>query len=359
MDECVPGEPMGELFGWSCGCRKGYRCDLGSRTCQPGCSNDRQCCETWEDENENWQMDEGEITLWEGCESWCDGDDPEEFVDCMASFECINPGDPDATFGGPCEHDSHCPADGICLSYTDRETGKVYFPGGYCTRMGCAYAGRGCEDAGGACLFTGSLEYPSGMCVRPCHVETPITDPEYVCRAGEGEQVCMPVFRMGWVGGPPETGEDGYCWPGNFADGILGLGETCGEDESCASPRGLGMCMTWFADVPFCTVRCSEYLAEEESICGAAAEGEISPVLCGWGVCWEGCTAMTVRPGMNDCSRDDFACAPLSYLGTTYVPEGSLRPPGVCMPACDSDLLCEDIYDEGATCDTISGLCLR
>jgi hypothetical protein len=156
--------------------------------------------------------------------------------------------------------------------------------------------------------------------------------------------------------GPPEGGEDGYCFPGSFAPGPGALAEPCAGASDCASPRGLGECMEWLGTAPFCTIRCNEYLAEEESICGPAGEGEIAPALCGWSTCLLGCSHPSVPPGANGCPPA-FACVPLSYIGTTWAPAGALRPPGLCLPACDSDAFCEDVYEEGARCDTTSGIC--
>jgi hypothetical protein len=276
----------------------------------------------------------------------------------MATWECINPGTEGARIGDPCQHDSHCSTDGTCLYYVDDETGEDYFPGGYCTKMGCQYAGRGCSEAGGACINMGSWRRPQGMCLKPCHVGREITDPDYECRTTPGEeQICFPVHRMGWIGGIPEDGMDGYCFPGSTVDGPGGIGDDCVGDEDCASPFGLGACMKWFGESPFCTIRCSESLVLEDEICGPAAEGEIAETLCGWSMCWPGCHAPGAAMIHNDCEREGFACAPLSYIGTTYVPEGALRPPGVCFPACDSDLFCEEMYETMTRCNTVTGLC--
>lgn len=359
MDACTPADTSGDLFGWACGCRKGYQCDIGMQMCFPGCSNDRECCETWEDEDDDWRRDGDEVTFWDGCASWCDGDDHDEWADdCMASWECINPGRDGALIGDPCDHDSHCPRDGECLGYTDPDTDEVYFPGGYCTRMGCQYPGRGCEEDGGACINMGSFRERRGICMKPCHVGRDPSAPDYECRTTPGEEhVCLPMNVLGWMFGPPEEGEDGYCYPGNFAGGTGGIGTHCTSGTDCDSPLGLGECMEWFGDVPFCTIRCNEDLARDEAICGGTGPGGLATGLCGWGMCWEGCTGYTEPPGLNGCSRDDFACAPLSFLGSTYVVEGALRPPGVCIPACETDAFCEDIFDEGSTCDLLSGIC--
>lgn len=358
LDVCTPADTSWELYGWACGCRRGYQCDLRLRMCFSGCSNDRQCCETWEDEDDDTLRDAEEVTRWEGCTSFCDGDDPEEFEDCKASFTCINPGTEGAMIGDPCEHDSHCPSDGTCYNFKDWETGEEYVPGGYCVREGCNFVGRGCEDAGGACLMTGSLSRWFGTCFKPCHVGRDLSDPDYECRTTPGEeQVCYPVSRFGWIGGAPEGGEDGYCFPGNFSDGTGEVGAECEFDEDCASPLGLGDCQYWFGDVPFCTIWCNEELVETESICGHVDSGEPAGTVCAWSMCMEACDRPSEPPGANGCSRPDFACLPLSRIGTTYVPEGALRLPGVCLPACTTDTYCEETFGEESRCETYTGIC--
>jgi hypothetical protein len=40
-----------------------------------------------------------------------------------------------------------------------------------------------------------------------------------------------------------------------------------------------------------------------------------------------------------------------------YVVEGALRPTGLCIPACTDDATCEQVFYEGSTCDTATGVC--
>lgn len=359
FDACEPADASGEMFGWSCGCRVGYSCHINYGVCLTGCSNDRQCCETWTDLDGDYERDAGEVTLWPGCEMYCDGDDAVETEDCMATYECINPGLEGARFGDPCLHDSQCPADGICLNYTDPATGEESYPGGYCTRMGCQLAGRGCEADGGACMNVGSYEEPRGMCLQPCHTGFGPGDPEFQCRDVEGqEHACFPVNTYAWIGGPPPDGMDGYCMPGNFESGTGGLGDDCEDVGDCASPLGLGTCQTYFGDVPFCTVSCSETLAVAGGICGEADTGGVATGLCGWNMCFAGCDDPGAALGSGACERDEMACAPLSIFGaSTYVAEGALKPPGFCMPACTGDAFCILIFGAGSVCDTGSGVC--
>jgi hypothetical protein len=358
MDACTPADTSGEPYGWACGCREGYACDLNSRVCMSGCSNDRECCETWIDANGNFHRELGEVTLWSGCSNWCDGDDPEERLDCKASYECVNAGTPGSRFGDPCRHDHECPVDGTCWSWLDPETGLEYPPGGYCTRMGCHLAGRGCGDSGGACLNSGTLEAPAGICIGPCHAGVDPGDPAYACRTTPGqEQACFPVSSWAWIGGPPAGGEDGYCFPGNFPGGPGAVGADCEDEADCASPLGLGECATWWT-VPFCTIRCNETLAVERAICGPAGTGGVAEGICGWNTCWPGCGSPGAPLGSNGCARIDLACAPLSrFESETHVADGATRPTGFCMPRCESSAWCESLFGPGSACDTVSGVC--
>lgn len=359
FDDCSPVDSSGDLYDWACGCRKGYSCDLSYGVCFTGCSNDRECCETWIDWNGDGGRDAGEVTLWEDCSNWCDGDDPSETAGCEASYQCVNEGTAGALFGGPCEHDYQCPVDGQCWVYFDPISGIDYYPGGYCSRAGCQFAGRGCGDGQGWCMNTGDYVNPSGACMRPCHAGLALSDPSYDCRTTPGEeQACVPVTAMAWIGGAPPGGEDGYCFTGNFGSGTGGLGTDCDADGDCASPLGLGSCMDWFGGLPICIVSCSQELAEDSAICGGAGVGGVATGLCGWNYCWDGCDTPGGPLGSNGCDRPALACAPLStFGGTTYVASGATRPTGYCMPACDSDTFCESIFGSGYSCDVASGVC--
>jgi hypothetical protein len=357
IDACAPGDASGALHDWACGCRMGYRCDIGYEVCLSGCSNDRECCERWNDRDADGRRDEGEVVLWPECGMYCDGDDPDETADCRASYACVNPGTAGALVGDPCEHDHQCPVDGMCLSYEDPATGEDVYPGGYCTRMGCEYVGRGCATDGGACLNTGSYDDPRGMCLKPCRTGSGPGDPGFECRETAGqEHACFPVDAMAWIGGVPE-GADGYCMPGNFASGTGGLGEPCEDDSECRSPLGLGRCMEWFGDPPFCSVACNEELAEG-GVCGEEDPEGVATGLCGWNNCFAGCSSPGGPLGDNGCARPDLACAPLSVFGSpTWVVEGAAKPTGFCMPACENDAACASLFGPGSVCDVSSGVC--
>jgi hypothetical protein len=183
-------------------------------------------------------------------------------------------------------------------------------------------------------------------------------DPDYECRTTPGqEQACFPVPSLGWIGGAPPGGEDGFCFPGNVPGGEGAVGDPCTGDDQCASPLGLGTCTVRFGP-GMCTVACDETLAEQRSICGGVDAEGVAEGLCGSGTCVRGCPSPGMPLGSNGCPYADQACAPLSTIDyTIYVAEGALKPPGFCLPACVSDAACAEVHGEGSGCDELSGLC--
>lgn len=359
FDACTPADSTNTPYDWACGCREGYECDLTTGACFPGCSHDRECCEFWTDDNYNGNREPGEVIFYPECEAACDN---ELGPDCKASYTCIYPGNDEAVIGDRCEHDYQCTPKGACLSslYTDPATGDPYYPGGYCSVMNCQYNGRECLPYGGVCANMGGEDYTTFMCVRPCDVGTSPETHGYKCRSTpvEEAQACMPAWSSAFIEDPP-GGEDGYCWFGNFPGGSKILGETCRDDEECDSPFGLGMCVEWFGSMHFCSTSCNEKLVNEHLICGEAGGDGIATGICAWNMCWEGCSDLSSPPGENGCSNSEMACAPLYIIGSsTYVPEGSTRPQGLCMPPCSTDTWCQTYFGPSRRCDTDTGSCL-
>jgi len=358
FDACTPADPSDVPYDWACGCREGYACNLAAGACFPGCSNDRECCELWSDTNADGRRSPGEVTFYPDCEGTCDND---MGWDCQATYECVYPGNPDAVIGDPCEHDYQCTPGGTCLSalYTDPVTGDPYYPGGYCTAMDCQYVGRGCTDWGGVCANMGGEGYTSYMCVKPCDVGTSPETPGYKCRGTplDEAQACRPVWPGTFIEDTP-SGEDGFCWYGNFPGGSKTLGETCRGDGECASPFGLGSGIDYFGSPWFCTVSCSETLVNENTICGGADSEGVATGVCTWNMCWQGCPDLDAPQGENGCAGEDMACTPLYVSGSvTYVPEGASRPQGLCMPACSSDEWCRTYFGPSRSCDPDTHAC--
>ena len=49
FDSCAVASADGVPWTTRCDCRDGYRCDLVAGACLPGCTNDAECCEIWQD----------------------------------------------------------------------------------------------------------------------------------------------------------------------------------------------------------------------------------------------------------------------------------------------------------------------
>ncbi|MBI5499386.1 MAG: hypothetical protein HY907_04025 [Deltaproteobacteria bacterium] len=156
FDECNPLDERGEPWDVNCDCRDGYACEIGAGICLPGCSNDRECCETWEDLDADGQRGDGEVAPVPGCVGHCD----------RATFRCVyesGAGD----YWASCTHPSQC-ADGTACLQLDQATLS-----GYCTVVGCEVPalGTACEDHGGWCL-----ESTYSQCLKRCDPRVPLAD---------------------------------------------------------------------------------------------------------------------------------------------------------------------------------------
>ena len=67
FDQCNPVDERGVPWDVNCDCRDGYACEPGAAVCYPGCSNDRECCESWTDLDGDGQRRDGEVTPDDGC----------------------------------------------------------------------------------------------------------------------------------------------------------------------------------------------------------------------------------------------------------------------------------------------------
>jgi hypothetical protein len=203
---------------------------------------------------------------------------------------------------------------------------------------------------------------PSFLCMVPCAPGTGPGDPGYPCRDAEppgpsaGDYACIPTDRSGWFDG---TGAEGFCWAGRFGTGTDPLGAPCETPATCASPFGLAECFTWFDNPGFCTVRCSETLAED-GICGTGPAGDPAPGVCFASVCLDACDVPDGALGASGCASSGLACyATTTYIGYTWFAAGTTRPAGMCYPACTSDAWCAGAWGGGYRCDVASGVCRR
>jgi len=365
IDACKATDTSWNLYDWNCGCRAGYECSITAEACLPGCSNDRECCEVWDDVDGDMTMEAGEVYTDEVCTNWCDGDDPEEYPsdDCMASFSCINEGNPDATWHVECLFDSDCYEGGRCLNeiyYHDPDTGEPLYPGGACMKERCELAGRGC---GVYADTLGTITDPVYECFATCHTGYGPEDGDLnPCRhpAGGHPYTCWPYLPERWF--PASiAGSDGLCLPATIPSidpPVADLCELCTRPDDCASPRGLGTCFEAMG-TSFCTASCNESLAQD-GICGAAAiPGDVAPGVC-IGLCVCGCDTPEGTLGANGCAAG-LACYPNdgSYTGgdIAWKHMGDADPSGFCLPACASSMDCSSFWSGATTCNTTSGVC--
>ncbi len=373
LDACDASSP------WNCGCRAGYKCDPAQGVCLPGCSNDRECCESWSDADSDLARDPAEVAIDAGCSNLCEGDDPIEFewTGCMASFECANAGDPSASFGSPCAFDSDCPARAECLeehasweecdeatSDPDGPLGlHARFPGGMCVLVRCDLPGRECPvGVGGECVNLGTSTVPFYACWASCQTGHGPGDPLNPCRDDDLTRAytCSPYPGSCWLS-PSTIGADGLCLPAVINDVTTpNLGEACVDESTCYSPLGLGACWTAMG-VSICTVSCNQSLAEDQSICGApASAGEVAPGVC-IGLCVAGCSTPLGALGSNGCPTVDQACYPNdgSYNGgdMAFRDSTATDPAGFCLPACTTNADCAEFWSGSTSCNTTSGVC--
>ena len=338
MDRCAVASREDVPWNDNCDCRDGYACELGSELCLSGCSNDRECCEIWDDRNGNGIRNTGEVTLLgpARCTDVCD----------PCSFSCTLEGCPggDCAMGDPCEHDSDCPADSLC--WIDES-----IAGGSCIRQRCDLVGRECP-VGSGCADLGGGWNPYYACVTPCEPGTQPGDPGYPCRdtgpAGPsaGDFACMPTDSGGWY---DATIASGYCWPGVFPGGDRPIGPTCASNDDCASPFGLGPCADW-GEPNGCTVMCTEETAARGCAdrsadttlrAPATSRSASRPATTRWSA---GRQRLPTRISRAQLPTDER----LSLPGRR-----SLRPPGICYFPCASDAECVASYGPD-TCDDAS-----
>jgi len=350
LDRCAVASRMGEPWNDNCDCRDGYTCDLGSELCLSGCSNDRECCEIWDDLNGNGLRNVGEVTVLDSsrCTDTCD----------PCTFSCTLEGCPGGgcAIGDPCVHDSDCPAQAQCWSEAD--AGADVVPGGLCTLQRCDLVGRECPTGAG-CANLGNSWEPDYVCMVPCTPGTVPGDADYACRDADppgpsaGDYACVPTDSTTWF---DTTSAEGYCWAGSFPGGTETLGSPCTASSECASPFGLGYCADWAGD-GWCSSSCSQTLAAD-GICEVDPASTTATGACYYSICLAACDTPDGPLGANGCANPDLACYAARTFGTyLYVADGRTRPAGVCYFACTDDTWCADNWDPRTTCDEATGIC--
>lgn len=341
MDACSPADTTGVPFAFNACCRPGYRCDRALRACLPGCSNDRECCEHWSDDDGDTLRSTSEVSLDGGCTRTCDA----------RTWACEGPGD--GTYASACVFDSDCPDEAACLGEGCASPYGGPYVGGLCILERCDLVGVDCTDGGG-CLELGAVD-PVPVCLAACATGLAPGDPASPCR---DEYACMPVCG-GWVAAPA-GGEDGTCVPANPSTaGADTLYEACTAGPDCHSPLGLGLCLAT-AGQRRCSVHCNASLARSSDVCGPPETPGGTPD----GACWQ-CACRRVcddpsAPLSSDAcaSSGVLACYAASDLfGEITYSTGAAAPPGLCLPACATSDDCAALWGMPLACDTVTGTC--
>jgi cysteine-rich repeat protein len=347
LDACAVASATRVPWDGHCDCRDGYECSLTGEFCIPGCSNDAECCEIWDDRNSDGVRQAAEVTAAPGCLHTCDA--------CRGACTQEGCAGGSCSIGGACVHESQCPAMGRCLA----ERYYSSFVGGMCVQDRCDLVGRECP-AGAGCANLGDSADPFHTCMRTCTVGGVPGGAGFACRdvgtpgPSAGDQACYPALRDLWF---DATTADGYCYPGNFPGGATRFGRACTADTQCISPLGLGACYELLGRPGFCGAVCSEAMAADGfcEIDGAAVR---ATGLCFSDMCLESCDTPNGPLGANGCSSAGMACYPTTLFGTyVYVTTGKTVPPGLCFPACPNHAFCADMWTGGSTCNTTTGVC--
>lgn len=112
---------------------------------------------------------------------------------------CFADGDPNAKIGSPCRDSTECGAGQICLPEI-RDGGKIYLPGGYCSKVGCRYGEPWACPVDSGCYSLGAAQALS-LCMQVgCNPEAPaesdgcrdqsVPADAYDCLAVDDDTVC-------------------------------------------------------------------------------------------------------------------------------------------------------------------------
>ena len=345
LDACAPADSSGVPFDFNACCRPGYRCDRALAVCLPGCSNDRQCCESWSDADGDTERDEGEVTLDGACTRTCDVD----------TFVCTGAGG--GTYASACTIDADCPDDAVCLPESCSSIYGPAFPGGLCIRERCDLDGVDCSVGGGACVDLAAGGAFTPVCIAACATGTAPGDGGHPCRA---QYACVPACEGSWVGAPPTGGIDGWCFPANPSTAAADtLYETCTADDGCYSPLGLGLCLST-AGQRRCSISCNASLARDHDLCGAPATGgDPAPGACWACSCHRACDAPSSPLSADACAASGaLACYSTDALfGEVSYSASASAPAGLCLPACTGVDDCTALWGMPLSCDATTGIC--
>ncbi|MEZ4323723.1 MAG: hypothetical protein R3B40_00830 [Polyangiales bacterium] len=320
LKQCTPNAVDNDI------CRNNYQCDVLRGACDTGCTTDDECRISREDTNmngmiERFDIDAGtgdRLVYHQGSEATCDPD----------TFRCTHPGTPGAVAGDPCVFNEECEADGRCLNETSFE-----FPGGYCSKYRCDFAGNGCAGAGSVCNSRG-VGFPA--CLAGCTLGTGVTQGD-VNTYLNNTQGCRTGYACVWDGRSAAVPNNGSCLPGEYnAVTEPNVGAPCTTSSECYSPFGQGVCFSQNSGYPggYCSILDCGTVGMPADMCG---DGNTCVELgAGTRVCLSSCnTALDCRLG--------YACGDI---------DGDPQTMG---KACFSDCLATDECRVGETC--VNGAC--
>jgi hypothetical protein len=231
VDVGPAGEPLG-LCRSNCtptttdnsSCRDGYACNLSSATCQEACTSDIQCRYAVADVDDDGDGDI--VYLGASHPASCN----------LTTGRCTTEGTPGAGAGDPCDEDTDCEDDGVCLVSED-------LPDGYCTRLGCNYPGFECAADEGCDVRS----LGTAACLVPCTVGAE-AEADRLGTTGHGDE-CAEGMACTWNGlGGPTDANNGSCLPGNYNAVVTpNVGGACQTSADCYSPYGYGRCL-WGTD---------------------------------------------------------------------------------------------------------------
>ena len=238
---------------------------------------------------------------------------------------CEHPAGPQAP-GASCARDDDCEADGICITDGSGPAGQ-FFPGGFCSKVGCDIAGRECQG-GSVCealrpWLNESETNP--ICLARCTVGAESADLQLGTN-GHGEG-CRTGYRCHYNGG--QGAESGVCVGGNYnAVTKNDIGTACQLNSDCYSPFGLGRCLTYglpnnASSGGICTILDCNVPGLPKDLCGTGNACVASPgdqaLLC---------------PTTAQGQRLPERASPAST--TTATPTF----PRICYPICEADVDC-------------------
>jgi hypothetical protein len=302
-------EPSATESGCS---RTGYTCDFGSHACVEGCRSDTECRVLLQDTNGDGQADSASY------------DRASDAVCSAKTGRCEHPAGAQAP-GQSCGRDDDCEADGICITAGSGPAGQ-FFPGGFCSKVGCDIAGRECQG-GNVCEALRpwlSETETNPICLARCTVGA---EPAELQLGTNGHaEGCRAGYRCHYNGG--NGAESGVCVGGNYnAVTKNDIGSACQLNSDCYSPFGIGRCLSYglpnnASSGGICTILDCNVPGLPKDLCGSGNECVASQT--DQAFCAHNCAKASECPAGFACFDDD----------------GDTDTAKICYPICEADVDC-------------------